>query len=135
MIRLLVLSFIIVLSACTTDDILPSRSDCILKVEFEFLGEENKKNRSYNKLITKLSELNSSLYDVDIAAIRSYVEDGVLYLQFASNCEQKSDMGRLIVDIALSDLGYGDYFSYQVSDKRISPGTKTIDVRGAIWRD
>ncbi len=101
---------------------LPSRSDCLVRVDFPKGFQDDQEVDG----LAIASELG-----VPLAAYGA--RRGALFLQFEEACEQRRAFTMKWMEAYMARSSWP--MEWVVSDERIAPGRDTIDVRGEAWRD
>jgi hypothetical protein len=118
----------LVLWACrSTQAQLYTRTDCIagIQLEWPFDGAD------------KVDVLNELVHQRDLRkkyhVAGESVSEGVIYVQFNANCEQKS---RMITALAHEWRGRINGFpNVRLITHPVEPSPSTIDIRGPYWKD
>lgn len=134
----LILVLIFLTSSCS-DSIksLPSRTECIIKVELLWKQNITEKSRAIdmNLLLDSLYKSYFNKHNRTTAPPASQfhgLKAEELFLQYTENCDDKFKITHEILSESLNNLK--NLESYKVDENNHDPGRSTIDVSGSYWR-
>lgn len=135
--KYLKLLFFIFISSCSeAQSKLPSRAECIVRVDFvdeQILGHELEE--IYPAVSAAIRQSNRKGFSVKPPSLAIPSDNRkVIYLQYKEKCSERF---RLTTELFSSYVkkSVNSLPKYEISRDRISPSSSTIDVQGIYWSD
>jgi hypothetical protein len=123
----------IILSACTSaQSTLPSRHECIVRVEFNDNGELEDIYPLLSSLVRQ-SKRNGFVALPPSVAIPAEARS-LLYMQYKEMCSQREELTRILFKNHIEGF-IKNLPEYKISVENIKPSPSTIDVQGVYWAD
>lgn len=129
---------LLISAACSgaVDDALPSRTDCIVKIDMQWPTDMAVSMRE--KIIDEIGTailLSAAKGGPDISADLALPrhERDVMYLQFKQACDHRLEHASNLATYVYRTVNRAP--TMVVSDQKIEPGPDTIEVWGATWSD
>lgn len=134
--RILLLSLPIIVFGCA-DDIDPSRSECITRIEFKWSKQsaEDKAKiiANFGDEFTKQHLKNNHKNAIPPSSAIQGDKQQYIYLQYTQECDDKVDRSKLIVNEVREVIS--DLPEILFTEETFEPRRNTILVSGPYWRD
>ncbi len=134
--RILLLSLPTIIFGCT-DNIAPSRSECITRIELKW-SEQSAEDRAkiisnFGDEFTRQYVKNNHKNAIPPSSAIQGDKQQYIYLQYTQGCNNKVDTSKLLVNQVREVVS--DLPQIVFTEKAFEPDINTILVSGKYWRD